>query len=191
MASWTPDNYYSEVTSTANRTDITTVDEMRPFMPAQAYNAHNVDTGEYDDDTRSETGLSQTSYASSSASTSETNKLHVPNPPNNYDGTEFICQYCFKAVVSLTDRTVWRFVPLKFRCLFFRIIIVMRIIQKTCFPRCTPLRMHLQRLSPGIPYLRKETRLVLPRKTCIKESGSVTFAILASSSPVNASETIF
>ncbi|CCX16801.1 Similar to Nephrocystin-3; acc. no. Q7Z494, partial [Pyronema omphalodes CBS 100304] len=108
MASWAPDNYYFEVASTANRTEITTVDEMGPFMPAQAYNAHNVDTGEYDDDTRSETGLSQTSYASSSASTSETNKLHVPNPPNNYDGTEFICQYCFKALVNLTDRTVWR-----------------------------------------------------------------------------------
>ncbi|KAI5816525.1 hypothetical protein BZA77DRAFT_353761 [Pyronema omphalodes] len=53
---------------------------------------------ERDDDARSETGFTETSYATSVGPTSSSDKLRVPAPPNGYSDEPFQCPYCFKIV---------------------------------------------------------------------------------------------
>ncbi|KAI5810630.1 hypothetical protein BZA77DRAFT_391364 [Pyronema omphalodes] len=55
---------------------------------------------ERDDDARSETGFTETSYATSAGSTSSSDKLRVPAPPNGYSDEAFQCPYCFKIVTN-------------------------------------------------------------------------------------------
>ncbi|KAI5810634.1 hypothetical protein BZA77DRAFT_347640 [Pyronema omphalodes] len=53
---------------------------------------------ERDDDARSESGFTETSYATSAGPTSSSDKLRVPAPPNGYSDEPFQCPYCFKIV---------------------------------------------------------------------------------------------
>ncbi|KAI5810621.1 hypothetical protein BZA77DRAFT_391361 [Pyronema omphalodes] len=55
---------------------------------------------ERDDDARSETGFTETSYATSAGPTSSSDKLRVPAPPNGYSDEPFQCPYCFKIVTN-------------------------------------------------------------------------------------------
>jgi hypothetical protein len=95
-------NFYSEAPSTM-RTTVSTLDEYAFLNPRPTFET------DYDDDNQSESGQSGTSYASSSTSeTSGANKLRVPDPPNEYDGTEFECSYCFKIVGNITNKIRWQ-----------------------------------------------------------------------------------
>lgn len=55
-------------------------------------------------DSRSEAGVSQTSYASSST---ESRSLRVPPPPPGFDETPFQCPYCF-VLVETENRASWK-----------------------------------------------------------------------------------
>ncbi|KAI5810619.1 hypothetical protein BZA77DRAFT_347632 [Pyronema omphalodes] len=55
---------------------------------------------ERDDDARSESGFTETSYATSAGPTSSSDKLRVPAPPNGYSDEPFQCPYCFKLVTN-------------------------------------------------------------------------------------------
>ncbi|KAI5816521.1 hypothetical protein BZA77DRAFT_353753 [Pyronema omphalodes] len=55
---------------------------------------------ERDDDARSESGFTETSYATSAGPTSSSDKLRVPAPPNRYSDEPFQCPYCFKIVTN-------------------------------------------------------------------------------------------
>ncbi|KAI5810616.1 hypothetical protein BZA77DRAFT_271360 [Pyronema omphalodes] len=55
---------------------------------------------EPDDDARSDTGFSETSYATSAGSSFSSDKLRVPPPPNGYSDEPFQCPYCFKIVTN-------------------------------------------------------------------------------------------
>lgn len=64
-----------------------------------------------DIDAESETGQSQTSFASSSAG--DTAKLKVPPPPgvDSLDGTPFECPYCFTMVIMRNSRSWMSVLP--------------------------------------------------------------------------------
>lgn len=67
----------------------------------------NVDLGEVEAlnlDSRSETGFSQTSYASS---TTESGNLRVPAPPPGFDKGPFQCPYCF-CIGETANRASWK-----------------------------------------------------------------------------------
>ncbi|KAI5810394.1 hypothetical protein BZA77DRAFT_254952, partial [Pyronema omphalodes] len=55
---------------------------------------------EGEDNARSETGFTETSYATSANPTPSSNKLRVPAPPNGYSDEPFQCPYCFKIVTN-------------------------------------------------------------------------------------------
>ncbi|KAI5801072.1 hypothetical protein FPQ18DRAFT_65659 [Pyronema domesticum] len=85
------------------RTTVSTLDEYA-FL-----NSRPTFETDYGDDNQSESGQSGTSYASSSTSeTSGAKKLRVPDPSNEYDGTEFECSYCFKIVENITNKIRWQ-----------------------------------------------------------------------------------
>lgn len=94
--------FYSEAPLTM-RTTVSTLDEYA-FL-----NSRPTFETDYGDDNQSESGQSGTSYASSSTSeTSGAKKLRVPDPSNEYDGTEFECSYCFKIVENITNKIRWQ-----------------------------------------------------------------------------------
>jgi hypothetical protein len=92
-------DYMSEAASTNMQTMVSTVyeDNISSFY----YRPDN-------DDNQSETGYSQTSYASSSGSAFGSSSLRVPPPPAGYDGEPFECPYCFQIVNEISDRTIWQ-----------------------------------------------------------------------------------
>lgn len=73
------------------------------------YEPGSFENDQLDEDSRSETGYSQTSYATSSAgSTSSSNKLCVPPPPNGYTDEPFACPYCFRIVTDGGNTIAWQ-----------------------------------------------------------------------------------
>jgi hypothetical protein len=98
-------DYMSQIASSAWETSASTVRE-EGFSLSSFMNRFR--SNESDDDNQSESGFSQTSYATSSGSTRESGKLRVPPPPNNYDGETFECPYCFRIVNDITNRNAWQ-----------------------------------------------------------------------------------
>jgi hypothetical protein len=91
-------DFMSEAVSSNMRTAVTTI------YDDNFASSHNENETEYDyADSYSETGESQTSYASSAASNSDSNKLRVPPPPDGYNIKPFECPYCFRIIRPLRD----------------------------------------------------------------------------------------
>jgi hypothetical protein len=94
-------DYMSQTAST----NVSTVYEAG--LMSSVFNQFRHDDDIADEDNRSESGYSQTSYASSSAWALGSDKLRVPPPPNQYDGQPFECPYCFRIVTDIDNRNAW------------------------------------------------------------------------------------
>jgi hypothetical protein len=77
------------------------------FLQPTAQEYHETSPMETEE-TRSEGGLSQTTYNSSSSSEGSGGQLRVPDPPadNPFDGVPFQCPYCF-TLISPNSRMSW------------------------------------------------------------------------------------
>lgn len=96
-------DYMSEAHSSTMRTTVSTVYEDKNMSFGMT------DADDFDSDNRSDTGFSQTSYASSSGSAmGSSSKLRAPPPPNKYDGEPFECPYCFQIVSGIENPTSWQ-----------------------------------------------------------------------------------
>jgi hypothetical protein len=88
------DDFFSEA-PTDMRTSVSTVYSANMVL---------VDAVPVNLDSRSEAGLSLTSYASSTA---DTGSLRVPAPPPGFDKGPFQCPYCF-IIVETESRASWK-----------------------------------------------------------------------------------
>jgi hypothetical protein len=98
-------DYMSQTASSARQTTTSTVHE-EGFSLSSLINRFRSDDA--DEDNNSESGFSQTTYATFSGSTKESHKLRVPPPPNNYDGETFECPYCSRIVNDISDSNAWQ-----------------------------------------------------------------------------------
>jgi hypothetical protein len=87
-------NYYSEAPTEMRTTVSTLYEGNMDFVGVTPVNL----------DSRSEAGVSQTSYASSST---ESGSLRVPPPPPGFDEAPFQCPYCF-VLVETENRASWK-----------------------------------------------------------------------------------
>jgi hypothetical protein len=95
-------DYMSEAPSSTMQTTVSTVYD-------QDLRLGTSDGDDFDSDNRSDTGFSQTSYASSSGSAMGSfSKLRVPPPPNEYDGEPFECPHCFQIINGIVNPTSWQ-----------------------------------------------------------------------------------
>ncbi|KAI5810627.1 hypothetical protein BZA77DRAFT_347636 [Pyronema omphalodes] len=92
MVGFSEEDYSFAEGSTTMQTTVSTVYEDN--VPS-SFKYH-----ERDDDAQSETGFTETSYATSASPTSSSDKLRVPAPPNGYSDEPFQCPYCFKIVTN-------------------------------------------------------------------------------------------
>jgi hypothetical protein len=96
-------DYMSEAPSTMRTTVSTVYEDNMGFGMTEG--------DDFDSDNRSDTGFSQTSYASSSGSAmvgKSSSKLGAPPPPNKYDGEPFKCPYCFQIVSGIENPSSWQ-----------------------------------------------------------------------------------